>query len=757
MKITSSPFTVFLFTATFAATAVHASIFTQIDEGSSHTAFDSNITAHLIRNGESTLASMVTSHASYNGFPASGLNDGSAASNSNLTYYSIRNPSGGASSVWLPVTITFTLTGSLTGYDISSIQTIAGWSDPYLGDQKFQLRLSVNGGKLTDYGTCTSIAALNGGNNSTMVTLADDSGPIASGMTGLQFVLMNPKTTQGGSGGTVIHQLQAFGTPTSGPKPQVWGLVGTGLALIATAARRHRRKSAFSGPNADGGVPMARRHSVTVFSLNRTGSKFLHFPATMCGLPFLRALAVITTTTFCHVAFAELRILPLGDSITEGDGGSGRLIPGGYRDPLARALNNANIPFQFVGDSASNPSDYLTSIGQDRHSGHGGWRIDQIQSNITNWQQSFLPDVILLHIGTNDILQNRNLGTGVGFDTSNAIARLTTLLDTLYSNNSSLNVILSTLIPIDDSRNDYVKNYNAFLTSTVVPHFLSLGRSITLVDNYANFVTDTGAVRADLYDNTNVHPNAAGYQKMADAWFSAIKNTLVPPDPPAPPSPPATLHSTSQVSAGTASLDGKIRTNLVRAGASTLESVTVSHDPSLSGTFKTTGLNDGSATASSNLTYYAVNEPTGNLPATITFTLQGSASGYDITSIESLAGWKDSNIGDQKFQLLLSIRGDDFLDYGTYSATGALGDFASLVTVTDESGRIASGVTGVRFVYLNPDGTQGGNGGTVIRELQVFGTASAVPEPSAIALLGAGALGLVGWHALSRSRRPISR
>ncbi|GAA5480830.1 SGNH/GDSL hydrolase family protein [Haloferula sargassicola] len=426
-------------------------------------------------------------------------------------------------------------------------------------------------------------------------------------------------------------------------------------------------------------------------------------------------------------ARAELRILPLGDSITRGEGAAASLIPGGYRDPLAHDLSGGAISFKFVGDNSSNPTDYLTDTFQAQHSGHGGWRIDQIQNNITNWQGAFLPDVVLLHIGTNDILQNSDLGTGSGADTSHAVARLVALLDTLFANHSELHVVLSTLIPIQDGRDDFVKDYNAALATTVVPEFLNQGFSIVLVDNYANFVTATGAWRPELYSD-GVHPNATGYEKMADSWFAAVEEIPVPPDEPPPPPPPATLRSTSEVAPGMTAFDGDIRPNLVRAGAPTLDGVTTSHEPSIPGTFKTAGLNDGSAAAFSNLTYYAVNEPVGNLPALVTFTLAGSATGYDITGVESLAGWQDSNIGDQKFQLQLSIQGGDFLDYGTYSAVGEMGGFASKVSVTDESGVLAGGVTAVRFLFLNPDAVQGGNAGTVVRELQVFGTPSEPAE-----------------------------
>lgn len=431
--------------------------------------------------------------------------------------------------------------------------------------------------------------------------------------------------------------------------------------------------------------------------------------------------ALLTAALFlCTPAFAALRILPLGDSITRGEGAGGSLVPGGYRSFLAQSLTDEAKSFRFVGDNSDNPTAFLTTSNQAEHSGHGGWRIDQIQSNITNWQQSFRPHAVLLHIGTNDILQGSNLGTG-GVDTSAAVSRLTNLLNTLYSNNASLTVVLSTLIPIQDGRDGYIKNYNAFLSSTVVPHFLGQGRSIILVDNYSNFVTGPGTYRSERFAD-GVHPNAAGYQAMANSWLAAVATIPVPPDDPPPPPPPATLLSTSETNPGMASFDDRIRPNLIRNNQSTLGGVSASHEPSLPATFKTTGLNDGSAASLSNLTYYAVNEPVGNLPTSITFTLTGSLAGYDITSIESIAGWQDSNIGAQKFQLMLSIAGGEFLDYGVYAATASSGNFSSVVTITDQKGIIASGVTAIRFLYLNPGVPQAGNGGTVIRELQAFGT-----------------------------------
>ena len=187
------------------------------------------------------------------------------------------------------------------------------------------------------------------------------------------------------------------------------------------------------------------------------------------------------------------------------------------------------------------------------------------------------------------------------------------------------------------------------------------------------------------------------------------------------------------IGVSSSALDTAIVTNLVRAKQSSLGSVTVSHGPSISSKFTTAGLNDGSATANANYAYYAVNDSSGgNLPITITFNLNtnsatgGSPAGYVVNSLQVLSGWADSNLANQSFQLLLSLNGGPFSSYGVFGSstnTTALnnGNNSILQTLTGNSSPIATGVTAVQLNFLNPGGSQGGSGGTLIREIQVFG------------------------------------
>src|SRR5688572_17581059 len=98
------------------------------------------------------------------------------------------------------------------------------------------------------------------------------------------------------------------------------------------------------------------------------------------------ALAVLTlagTLNQAGAAQAEsnggVRVMPLGDSITEGT-----QVPGGYRVGLWQRLSGAGYRVDFVGTQFNGPA----ALGDHDHQGHPGWRIDQIDANITGWLAS---------------------------------------------------------------------------------------------------------------------------------------------------------------------------------------------------------------------------------------------------------------------------------------------------------------------------------------------------------------------------------
>ncbi|GAA2722457.1 MULTISPECIES: FG-GAP-like repeat-containing protein [Streptomyces] len=192
----------------------------------------------------------------------------------------------------------------------------------------------------------------------------------------------------------------------------------------------------------------------------------------------------------------RLKVMPLGDSITRGAGSS---TGSGYRAELRSRLAAHADNLQFVGSVQTN--------GQN-HEGHSGWMIDDLSDNIEHWLADAKPNVVLLDIGTNDIDRD--------FHADEAPARLTDLVDRITTAAPDVTLLVSSLVPNgtkdDPSRQQRVERYNKF-----VPQLVEERRKKGLHVGYV----DMGAVtKDDLVDN--LHPNDAGYVKMAEAFYGGI-------------------------------------------------------------------------------------------------------------------------------------------------------------------------------------------------------------------------------------------
>lgn len=220
---------------------------------------------------------------------------------------------------------------------------------------------------------------------------------------------------------------------------------------------------------------------------------------------------IMSTTpgfTPVHVlpAVTPLKIMPLGDSITDGVG-----FNGGYRAPLFKMLANAKYNVNFVGSQSDNAPAWLP---QPHHEGHSGFRIDQIQSGFVNWANSVAsPDIILLLIGTNDYGQDN--------DPANASKRLDQLISLIATNTPNAKLVVANLTVRTDSpslETAIATTFNPYVPTMVAKH-AALGQNVSFVDMHA-------ALNAsDLVDK--LHPNESGYNKMAATWFNAI-TALVP-------------------------------------------------------------------------------------------------------------------------------------------------------------------------------------------------------------------------------------
>jgi lysophospholipase L1-like esterase len=214
------------------------------------------------------------------------------------------------------------------------------------------------------------------------------------------------------------------------------------------------------------------------------------------GLVLAFGAAVATTAPAQAESNGGVRIMPLGDSITDGYN-----VPGGYRINLWQRAAAGGYTVDFVGSGFNGPA----ALGDHDHEGHSGWRIDQLDANITGWLRAASPRTVLLHIGTNDIGQN--------YDVPNAPGRLSTLLDHIRTLAPAAEVFVAQIIPSGNAANEAkVQTFNAALPGIVAQK----GPRTHLVDMHSALSV------ADLADG--VHPNATGYDKMAARWYSALQS-----------------------------------------------------------------------------------------------------------------------------------------------------------------------------------------------------------------------------------------
>ena len=212
----------------------------------------------------------------------------------------------------------------------------------------------------------------------------------------------------------------------------------------------------------------------------------------------------------------EYKIMPLGNSITYGIGSSDLAS---YRRALFEKLINAGYGTDFVGSLETGNG----AIFDNDHEGHPGWHADQPNSTIRSIVDSlngFLrkspPDIILLHIGTNDL--------GEGQDPpglTNEVERILNLIDDYeYNYSREVTVFLAQIINVRSpfsERGIRTTAYNDSLQALAARRLKS-GDNLILVDQESALFNSP----SDYADD--IHPNDAGYLKMADVWFEALDN-----------------------------------------------------------------------------------------------------------------------------------------------------------------------------------------------------------------------------------------
>ena len=223
----------------------------------------------------------------------------------------------------------------------------------------------------------------------------------------------------------------------------------------------------------------------------------------------------------CPADGSACAILPLGDSITFGEGSSG----GGYRVELFRQAMQASQRITFIGTAPPNgPTDVAGQPFPKAHQGHQGFVIDGGGFSPTASLSLVLDDalpvlqshIVLLMAGTNDVNGNNNL--------MQAPARLIGLLDQIDLAEPDALVVVAQLTPTRDAvLNARIETFNTAIAEQIGA-LAAAGRHVAVVDMYTPFVQTPDYQNALLVDR--LHPNDAGYAVMAGVWYEAIRAHL---------------------------------------------------------------------------------------------------------------------------------------------------------------------------------------------------------------------------------------
>lgn len=232
-------------------------------------------------------------------------------------------------------------------------------------------------------------------------------------------------------------------------------------------------------------------------------------------------LLILFISTLCSADV--VRIMPVGDSITYDNTYADAINPRpkglrhAYRNYLWYKLENAGYWVDFVGSVVAGSS--IVPHFDPENEGYPGWSSYQIANIIYAKLVENTPDIVLLHIGSNDKWTSQNSD---GHDMS-GVNRILNEIDRFERNyNHHVKVILALIID-RTYHPQFTNTFNSNLRNLAYNR-ISHGDDIYLINMQTGIGLD---YNRDFQDPT--HPNNTGFDKMATGWFNALRHFLVVP------------------------------------------------------------------------------------------------------------------------------------------------------------------------------------------------------------------------------------
>lgn len=227
------------------------------------------------------------------------------------------------------------------------------------------------------------------------------------------------------------------------------------------------------------------------------------------GLSTLILLGLLVTFGLTQSALAQTKIMPLGNSITSGKVGGSTV--GGYRDDLANKLDTEGVSYDFVG-SMSDGTGFDTD-----HEGHDGENAAYLSSHIESWLNAANPEIVLLHIGTNDI-QGQEAPEDI-------VDNINSIIEKVHSYDSNVGMVVSSVIPRKDEYDTQTTVLNDLILESYYS-YLSAGYTIYYAGHNEVFKSTTNWETELMASDDDIHPNDQGYAKMAEVFYTAIMKHL---------------------------------------------------------------------------------------------------------------------------------------------------------------------------------------------------------------------------------------
>ncbi len=231
----------------------------------------------------------------------------------------------------------------------------------------------------------------------------------------------------------------------------------------------------------------------------------------------LLMIGLLTSLFFLTSTYAAepIKIMPLGDSITHGIPPETENNATGYRKNLWFELNATGYNPKFVGSLEAGWDELPPEAV--KHEGHDRMTDDTMAANVYGYLEANPAEIVLLHIGTNDI------DTAPG-----AVETILNEIDRYEEAYNPVTVILARIINTVSGSTE-ITTYNDLVLAMAQDRIDNInnnpngGDDIVIVDMEYGAGIDYNS-STDM--SSELHPSASGYAKMASTWYTALRSVI---------------------------------------------------------------------------------------------------------------------------------------------------------------------------------------------------------------------------------------